>query len=138
VAAILGGPDAGFAAFAGLGGTAAALALGLRRQLRRADPRLVVAAAVALGLLLAPHSLVTDFVLQVPALALVGRRSPRLATLGAALLSIAYLMWTLEWPSPLCTLVLAASVAIVLAHLRYSPALPPCEGTRPHPTEVTP
>jgi hypothetical protein len=117
LAALAAGAMAGFAAFAALALGATGTTLALRRRLRAADPRLAVAAAVAAGLLLAPHSLAPDMLLQVPALALAGRRSPRLALAAAAGLSAAYLLGTAGYPTPLVTLGLGCAVAVVFADL---------------------
>jgi hypothetical protein len=94
IVASLWGSAAGFVAFGITAVLATAASWGLRRRLRD-DPRLAVAAAVSLSLLLSPHVFSTDLLLLAPAIALAGRRVPLSAAVAALLLSVAYVIGTL-------------------------------------------
>ncbi len=123
IVASLWGSAAGFLAFAITAAVAVAATLGLRRRLRD-DPRLAVAAAICVSLLLAPHILPTDLVLLAPALALAGRRLPVCSAIAALLLSVAYLIGTLPlilFELNAYTPVLVVIAAVVLTVLLLPP-----------------
>lgn len=114
IVASLWGSAAGFLAFAIAAALAMAATWRLRRRLRD-DPRLAVAAAVCVSLLLAPHVFSTDLLLLAPALALAGRRLPIGSALAALLLSVAYVIGTL--PPILLELNAYTPVLVVIAAL---------------------
>lgn len=119
IVASLWGSAAGFVAFAITAAMAMAATLGLRRRLRE-NPRLAVAGAVCVSLLLAPHVFPTDLLLLAPALALAGRRLPISSAIAALLLSVAYVVGTLppilfELNAYTAALAVAAVVVVVVA-----------------------